>query len=249
MEFRVLGPLEVRIDDTPVHLGGRRQQSVLAALLLNADAPLPRQRLSGMVWSDPPPSAQANLRTYLHRLHSALTDPVKRESRLVLDRCGVTLRADPSEIDLQVFEDLCTWAAGAHQSGDTSAAAELYSRALRLWRGAPLEGIDTDTPLYAAAVKLAERRFAAQLRRWRLLVELGAYGEAIGELRAATVENPFREQITELLMTALYKDHRRWEALQVYSRTREQMVDSLGLEPGPELRRAHRRILEDDVPV
>jgi DNA-binding SARP family transcriptional activator len=249
MEFRILGPLEVIVDGEAVPLGGWRQQAVLAALLVNAGTPLPRSSLCRNVWHDPPPSAGPNLRTYLQRLRSALTDPREAESRLTLDRRNVRLRTEPGELDLQTFEELCAGASRRHEAGDPAAAAELYSRALRLWRGDPLEGVDPDTPLYATAVKLAERRFAAQLRRWRLLVELGDYGEAIAELRAATVENPFREQIPELLMTALYKDHRRWEALEVYSRTRERMVDSLGLEPGPELRRVHRLILGDDVAV
>ena len=80
------------------------------------------------------------------------------------------------------------------------------------------------------------------------LVEIGDFGAAIGELRAAVVANPFRERLTELLMLALYRDHRRWEALQVYAETRDLMIGSLGLEPGPELQRTHRCILEDDLP-
>lgn len=36
IEFGVLGPLEARAGRIPINLGGRRQQRLLAALLLNA---------------------------------------------------------------------------------------------------------------------------------------------------------------------------------------------------------------------
>ncbi|WP_194201958.1 AfsR/SARP family transcriptional regulator [Glycomyces albidus] len=247
MEFRMLGPLEVRIGGAPVHLGGSRQQTVLAALLANAGRPLQRRRLGGMVWSDPPPSAGPNLRTYLRRLRSALTDPLSLESRVVADRRQVTLRTEPGEVDAEVFDEWCRRADSAREAGDAAAALDWYDRALRLWRGSPLEGIDVDNPLYPTAVELTERRYAVESRRWGLLVEAGDVAAAIGELRAAVRANPFRERLTELLMLALSKDHRRWEALQVYAQTRDLMIESAGLEPGPRLRRLHRRILDDGL--
>jgi DNA-binding SARP family transcriptional activator len=247
MEFRMLGPLEVLVDGVPVHLGGTRQRTVLGVLLANAGRPLQRRRLGTLVWNDPPPSAGPNLRTYLRRLRSALIDPLSLESRLVADRRQVTLRTEPGEVDLDVFDDWCRKADSAREAGDAASAVELYDRALRLWRGNPLEGIDVDNPLYATAVELTERRYAVESRRWGLLVETGDFGAAIGELRAAVLANPFRERLAELLMLALYRDHRRWEALQVYAETRDLMVDALGLEPGPELQRTHRRILDGDL--
>lgn len=247
MEFRMLGPLEVLIEGVPVYLGGSRQQTVLGVLLANAGRPLPRPRLGSLVWNDPPPSAGPNLRTYLRRLRNALTDPLSLESRVVADRRHVTLRTEPGELDRDVFDNWCRQADRAREAGDATAAAGLYDRALRLWRGDPLEGLDIDNPLYATTVELTERRYSVESQRWTLMVETGDFRTAIGELRAALVANPFRERLTELLMLALYKDHRRWEALQVFVETRDRMVGSLGMEPGPDLQRTHRRILEDDL--
>src|SRR5439155_413356 len=36
LEFRILGPLAVRVDDTPVPIGGPKQRALLALLLLAA---------------------------------------------------------------------------------------------------------------------------------------------------------------------------------------------------------------------
>ena len=37
LEFRILGPLEVRADDVPLAISGRNQRSVLTLLLLRAN--------------------------------------------------------------------------------------------------------------------------------------------------------------------------------------------------------------------
>ena len=45
IEFRILGPLEVRIDGAAVAIGGPRQRALLALLLLNANRVVSRDRL------------------------------------------------------------------------------------------------------------------------------------------------------------------------------------------------------------
>ena len=50
MEFRVLGPLEVRRDDTTVAIPGGKPRALLAVLLLHADQPVSAERLALAVW-------------------------------------------------------------------------------------------------------------------------------------------------------------------------------------------------------
>jgi DNA-binding SARP family transcriptional activator len=45
MEFRVLGPLEVREGDRSLPLGGAKQRALLALLVLNAHRVVSRERL------------------------------------------------------------------------------------------------------------------------------------------------------------------------------------------------------------
>ncbi len=54
---RILGPLRAGVDGEPVDLGGGRARLVLAALLLDADRPVPVGRLVDVVWGDRPPSS------------------------------------------------------------------------------------------------------------------------------------------------------------------------------------------------
>jgi DNA-binding SARP family transcriptional activator len=59
VEFRILGPLEVRLADQGVDIGHARQRSVLAVLLLDLGQVVPMERLIDRVWarSRRPPSA------------------------------------------------------------------------------------------------------------------------------------------------------------------------------------------------
>jgi hypothetical protein len=60
----------------------------------------------------------------------------------------------------------------------------------------------------------------------------------------AIADNPFREHLQAQLMTALYRSGRQADALAVFQRARERLVDELGVEPGRELRELERAVLE-----
>jgi hypothetical protein len=57
MDLRLLGPVEVTERDRPLALGGVKQRSVLAILLLHANQVVSADRLIDQPWSDhTPPS-------------------------------------------------------------------------------------------------------------------------------------------------------------------------------------------------
>ncbi|MFD2355472.1 BTAD domain-containing putative transcriptional regulator [Nonomuraea ferruginea] len=78
-------------------------------------------------------------------------------------------------------------------------------------------------------------------------LRLGRGGEVVGELRALVNSHPLRERGWAHLMAALHQAGRRSEALAAYQEARRVLVDELGLEPGPELREAHDRVLAGEV--
>ena len=59
-------------------------------------------------------------------------------------------------------------------------------------------------------------------------------------------EQPFRERRWAQLMLALYRSGRQRDALDAYQRARRLLVDELGVEPGPELRRLEAAVLAQD---
>jgi class 3 adenylate cyclase len=74
----------------------------------------------------------------------------------------------------------------------------------------------------------------------------GRHAEVVGELEALVREHPFREGLWAHLMVALYRVRRQADALASYQRARTVLADELGLEPGAELRRLERAILDHD---
>ena len=84
-----------------------------------------------------------------------------------------------------------------------------------------------------------EERVAADLTR-------GQAVDLVGELRALVAEHPLRERLRGQLMLALYRSGRQADALEVMREGRRLLVDELGLEPGPELRKLERMILAHD---
>ena len=73
MEFRILGPLEVADEARIVDLGGQRERTLLARLLISANLVVSAGRLAGDLWSgEPPPHWPSTLRVYISRLRRAL---------------------------------------------------------------------------------------------------------------------------------------------------------------------------------
>jgi hypothetical protein len=76
-EFRILGPLEVVADGRVVALGGAKQRTLLALLLVRAKEPVSVDVLAEALWDDgPPPTAAKMIQGYVSQLRKALGDGV-----------------------------------------------------------------------------------------------------------------------------------------------------------------------------
>ncbi len=243
VKFRVLGPVEMRVADRPVSLGGPRQRAVLSALLLHANAEVGVQALLRLVWTDTPNSAGSNLRTYLTRLRRALHVPGEPESRLRSGADGYAVTVRQGELDLA---DFTAHAAAGERAADAEIASTHLARALAMWRGPALADVATGPLLDTEVPRLEARREYVRERLLRARFALGEDAELVPELRALLAADPLAEDKGALLMLALHRCGRRAEALELYRRTRAALVDATGLEPGLELRELHARLLADD---
>jgi DNA-binding SARP family transcriptional activator len=238
VEFRVLGPLEVRADDGPLPLGGARQRALLALLVLNAGKVVPRERLIDGLWGEAPPeSAVKGIQIYVWQLRKLLPD-----GTIVTRPSGYALEVEPESVDLGRFERLVAAAHGAAPDE----AAQLLREALALWRGPPLAGLGDEPGLRAEAERLDELRLAALEDRIDAELALGRPAQLVGELERLIGEHSHRERLRAQLMVALYRSGRQAEALQAYRDARDALAE-LGLEPGAELRELERRILAQDA--
>src|SRR5689334_3411488 len=107
MDFRILGPLEVRADGERIALGGPKQRALLAILLLSANRVVSRDRLVEELWADDPPGAARHaVEVNVSRLRKALGASGEGGSVLITRAPGYLLRVAPEELDLARFERL-----------------------------------------------------------------------------------------------------------------------------------------------
>ncbi|MBL1117117.1 tetratricopeptide repeat protein [Streptomyces sp. 110] len=244
MEFRVLGPVEAAADGRPVDLGHPKQRAVAAVLLCELGRPLPAEQLIDRVWGEHPPGSVRNvLYGYIGGLRTALRSGGAEDVRLGRRSGGYLLEADPERVDLHRFQRLVTGVRAARHDG-ADVVAPLRD-ALALWRGDALTGM-AGAWAEGTRVRLAEERLAARLELYDAELCLGRHREVLAWLRAMTDEQPLDERAVRQLMTALYRCERQAEALDAYEATRSRLAEELGVDPGPELRSLHERILRND---
>ena len=244
LDFRILGPLEVRDGETALHLGGAKQRGVLALLLLHPNEVVSTGRLIDQLWGDSPPDDAATaLQAHVSRLRKAL--PGGR-SILVTEPPGYALRLEPGQVDLQRFEQSVDDGCTALAAGDAERAASQLREALQLWRGRPLADLEDEPFARDATSHLEDAWLAALESRIDADLALGRDAELVTELRALVRAHPLREGLRAKLMLALYRAGRQAEALDVYADARRALVEELGLEPGPDLQRLQQAILGHD---
>ncbi|MEE1782452.1 BTAD domain-containing putative transcriptional regulator [Streptomyces sp. SP17BM10] len=232
--FELLGDLRVRRAGADVVLGGPRQRSVLAALLLRPNAVVPVEELVAGLWGERPSGApDVTLRTYVWRLRNLL-EPVRDSPRVLLSQSGgYRLAVEADSVDLGRVGRLRERAAKCCAERPAE-ARDLLTEALAQWRGEPLTGLPGPL-MHRERERLAHLRLALREERLALDVALDGPAGYLPELEALAADHPFRERLHGLLIRALLRQGRTSEARAVYDALRIRLVEHLGLEPGPEL--------------
>jgi DNA-binding SARP family transcriptional activator len=236
MEFRILGPLEVREGGAQFALGGAKQRALLAVLLLRANRVVSTEQLIEALWEDPPAKATKAVQVYVSRLRRALggTMPTSRPP-------GYVLELGPEHFDLARFRRLRDEA-----RCDPSNAAAKLAEGLALWRGPLLAEFVSEPFARVERLRLEAERLEA-LEEWiEADLALGRHAALVGELEALVVMHPLRERLRGQLMLALYRCGRQAEALAAYREGRRRLVEELGIEPSRALRGLERAILRQE---
>ncbi|MFY1670609.1 BTAD domain-containing putative transcriptional regulator [Plantactinospora sp. WMMB334] len=243
VRFGVLGPVGVW-DGTgaPIDVKGPKHRAVLARLVAARGRVVPVDRLVDDIWTEPPAGAVSALRTFVAALRRALEpDRAPREPArlLVTDGPGYALRTAPDTVDAWRFEQSVTAAA----TMPARSALDSLDQALGWWRGPAYAGFDEEPWARPERSRLEQLRLQAIEARAEARLALGRAGEAVPELDAHVAEHPWREEAWRLLALALYRTDRQGEALTVLARARGLLLDQLGIDPGPRLRRLEVDIL------
>ncbi|OJF15945.1 AfsR/SARP family transcriptional regulator [Couchioplanes caeruleus] len=242
----MLGPLAATCDGRPVTLHGPRQRRLLAVLLLNADLVVSTERLVDELWDDPPATARRQVHNAMAALRRSLGG--YGDVRIDTTDVGYRLAIRPEQLDAEVFRGYVHEAERHAADGGVGDAVRSLTRALALWTGPALPGLDG--PLIRSAVAgLEELRLTCLERLGALRLELGEAAGVLSDLTTWVAAHPLRESLRGSLMLALHRCGRQAEALDAYEQGRRLLAEELGLDPGAALRRLHEQILLDAVPL
>ena len=224
--------MEASVDGHPVAIGAGKPRALFAMLALRAGSTVSSDRLIEGLWGESPPATASKMvQLHVSQLRKALA--VSGNGAEIFTRGhGYELRVAQEVVDAQRFERLV--------------ARGMPREALALWRGPALDDVAGE-PFAAAEVRrLEEMRLAAVELAIERELEAGRHREVLAELEELALEEPLRETVQALRMLALYRSGRQADALEAYRDARAALVQAIGVEPGPELRRLHAAILRQD---
>ncbi|MBV6729319.1 AfsR/SARP family transcriptional regulator [Nocardioides daeguensis] len=244
--LRLLGPLEV-LDRTgaSVDIGSPRHRETLAALAVDAGRVVSTDTLLDRVWGESARGGTlANLQAVISRLRARLRD-AGVPAEIATAPPGYRLDLPAGALDTHRLAAGIDAARTALAAADPQAAQHHLADALGWWRGEPLA--DVPQPFARTeALRLEGLRLTGEELAAELDVTLGRAGAAVARLTGLARQHPLRESVRGQLMRALYLAGRQADALEEYADLRAQLVEELGVDPGPAVQRLHQQILEQD---
>ncbi|MGW0555820.1 BTAD domain-containing putative transcriptional regulator [Streptomyces sp. NPDC002926] len=248
LEVQLLGPVRAwrHGREREIALGPPKQRAVFALLASRANDVVSVDHIIDAVWGGDIPQTAANgVHTYVAGLRRVIEpERSRRESGelLISTAGGYALQTDPEAVDAMLFARRHAQTRRARTEGRLQEALETAESALSLWHGEAHSGVPG--PFAAMErTRLQDLRLTA-VEEWAAdMLEADRPVEAVTVLLGAVAEEPLREKLRWLLMTALYRCGRQAHALQVYSETRRLLRHELGIDPGAELRALHQQIL------
>src|SRR4051812_26039097 len=157
MDFRILGPLEVRDGDREVPLRAGKERALLALLLVNANRTLAIDRIVDDLWGeDVPESAHKMVQIHVSRLRKALTPGL-----LHTRPPGYSLQLAADDIDVHRFERVVAQARTSLDAGRAEEASAELRAALGLWRGPALAEFASEPFAAPERARLEEVRVSA----------------------------------------------------------------------------------------
>jgi DNA-binding SARP family transcriptional activator/tetratricopeptide (TPR) repeat protein len=241
LHIQFFGGFKIIFNDSPVlGVNSLRVQSLLAYLVLHANAPQSRQHLAFQLWSDATESqARNNLRQFIYQLRHALPDP---DRFFVADASTVYWKTDDrQEIDIHRFEFTLREASAAEKSGETENMRHCLQEALDYYRGDLLPSCYDDW-IAPERERLRRQFIIACLKLVHLHESQREYKAALHVAQRLLPLDPLDEDtyVTLIRLHGLNEDFSG--ARRIFKIAAETLKRELGVEPGEPLQSAVKRL-------
>ena len=261
MEVSVLGPVEVRIDGSPVDLGTPKQRALVAALALSPGRPVSVDTIVDLLWGETPPaSVSSTLQGYVSHLRRVLEPGRTRRGTstvLVTVAPGYSLAVPDDRVDARAFEatvarcrsrmrEFRGWGPPPLSGAELERVVADLEVALDSWRGMPYAELGDSPTAVPERTRLEELRLVAVEDRVTAELALGRHTAAAVTLEKLTSQHPLRERFWALRAVALQRSGRQADALATLRELREVLDSELALDPSPEVRDLETALLRQD---
>lgn len=244
---QILGPLRLWRDGVELNTGPRQQTYLLALLLAREGRPTSTDELVDLIWGDEAPSSALNtLHKYVGALRRLLepTLPAREVGSYLFRRgTGYLFTAGPNELDLLGFRESLAAANTELSEHRNQMALDCYVEALSFWTGPAGDGLAQGPAAMSIFAGLNDEFFDACTAAAALAVSIGRPERVLAALHLAATIAPLHEPVQASLVATLGAAGRQVEALSVFRTVRSRLAEDLGLDPGPTLESAHRRVL------
>ncbi|MFI0774015.1 BTAD domain-containing putative transcriptional regulator [Streptomyces sp. NPDC021212] len=252
LRLQILGPLRAWRGGVELDAGPRQQAYLLALLLARAGRPVSITELIDLMWADDVPASALNI---IHKYVGALRRLLEpglpaRGTGSYLHRRGngYLFTAGLGMLDLVTFRECVARAKTALAQRHHDAAFDNYVEALGLWHGPAGDGLThgpTAIPIFTA---LDAEWYDACAAAAELAVSLARPERVLPALHLAASLAPLHEPVQAGLISTLAAAGQQAEALSLFSAVRARLTEELGIDPGPALQAAHRRVLMPTPP-
>jgi DNA-binding SARP family transcriptional activator/DNA-binding XRE family transcriptional regulator len=250
LRIGILGSLTIERDGIMSDVRSLKLRRLLSLLALCHPHSASFDEIGGTLWPKESPRSYRNLiHTYVSQARGLLrssgagTDSADQAAPyLIRTPTGYALSVGHDQIDLTRFRGLAEKARQAQAQGEAKAAYELAALAHQCWRG-PVLVDEPQMALHPAATAAVRQRIENLLLYADLALRFEQPERVVSALRAAAEDDPLHEGLQARLMLALASSGEQYEALRVFADVTQRLDAELGLQPGPELRRVHQRVL------
>lgn len=252
IDFRVLGPLELRLRANVATPTARKHRQLLSLLLLHADHTVGVDDLIRGMWDNTPPrTAHITLQTYVAHLRKQIAVGLDADMRtakaiLVTTGSGYLLRTSGYYFDLRDYRSLGSDGTKLLDSGKPEQAFKVLRKALSHWRGSALADVQPSRVLATEINRLEESRLRTVEQYLDAALRLGRDRAHLDELSDLCIAHPLHENFHLANMVALYRCGLRTAALRIFRLLRSETANHLGLEPTVAMQRLHESILRSD---
>lgn len=240
--FGILGRTALRIDGgLEEDWGSPRLRAMLATLLVHAGRAVSIDTLTAWVWSEDgghPQNPASTFHTYATRIRKSL-QRLAEPPTLQVENGSYRLDFDTSLLDYSRFRVLVGQAREHARANAHRVAAEYAERALKLWRGRPLEDLTSERADAWRTRVMWDEWLPANVIQIEAFLELDEFGEALMRLDDLRDDYDRDVTLTKLRLSALYGLSRYTEATAYYLGMRRTLLNEYDEQSAEDLREHH----------